>query len=121
MAHVEPRSTELLIPDLSWSLFGRYTGGSRDGKVVLVQHHDISDPETGGSYTIKRYRRRAVGAGAGSERERAETLLEPENPQCRAIVLKDTDAETIRLLAEPVEVLSTVSNASDARCSVYVG
>jgi len=123
VARVEGRSMEPLIPDGSWCLFRRYTGGSRDGKVVLVQHHDIADPETGGSYTIKRYRRRAggAGAGAGQDRERGEIRLEPENPQFPAIVLKDTDAETIRVLAELVEVLPTVSNASRAPRSVPVG
>jgi hypothetical protein len=31
--------------------------------VVLVEHRDIADPETGGSYTVKRYRsRKAAGA-----------------------------------------------------------
>lgn len=120
-APVSGRSMEPLIPDGSWCLFRRYAGGSRDGKVVLVQHHDIADPETGGSYTIKRYRRRAGGAGASQEREHGEILLEPENPQFPPIVLKDTDAETIRVLAELVEVLPTGSNASRAPRSVPVG
>ncbi len=120
-APVSGRSMEPLIPDGSWCLFRRYTGGSRDGKVVLVQHHDIADPETGGSYTIKRYRRRAGGAGAGQERERGEILLEPENPKFPPIVLKHTDADTIRVLAELVEVLRNVSNASRAPRSVSVG
>lgn len=116
VAQVVGRSMEPLIPDGSWCLFRRYTGGSRQGKIVLVQHRDIADPETGGSYTIKRYRRRAGGAAAaggagGEEREPGEIRLEPENPHFPPIVLQDTDAGTIRVLAELVEVLPTVSNA----------
>jgi hypothetical protein len=30
-------------------------GGSRNGKVVLVQHRDIEDPDHGGTYTVKTY------------------------------------------------------------------
>ena len=29
--------------------------GSREGKIVLAQLHDATDPEGGGSYTVKRY------------------------------------------------------------------
>ena len=44
------------IPNGSWCLFRHNPGGSREGKIVLVQHHSITDPDSGGSYTVKRYR-----------------------------------------------------------------
>jgi len=44
------------IPNGSWCLFQKPSGGTREGKVVLVQHRDIEDPDTGGSFTVKRYR-----------------------------------------------------------------
>jgi len=44
------------IPNGSWCLFKRNPGGTRNGKVVLVQHREIEDPDHGGSYTIKLYR-----------------------------------------------------------------
>lgn len=39
----------------SWCLFKANPGGSRNGKIVLVQHREIEDPDHGGSYTIKAY------------------------------------------------------------------
>jgi len=39
----------------SWCLFKENPGGSREGKIVLVQHRDIEDPDHGGSYTVKIY------------------------------------------------------------------
>jgi len=51
VAQVVGRSMEPLIPDGAWCLFRRYQGGTREGKIVLVQHRDIADSETGGSYT----------------------------------------------------------------------
>ena len=44
------------IPNGSWCLFKETPAGSRDGKVVLVKHRDIQDPENGGQYTVKIYR-----------------------------------------------------------------
>ena len=43
------------IPNGSWCLFKLAPGGTRQGKVVLVQHRDIDDIDTGGHYTIKVY------------------------------------------------------------------
>jgi uncharacterized protein len=43
------------IPNGAWCLFKANPGGSRNGKVVLVQHRSIEDPDHGGSYTIKIY------------------------------------------------------------------
>jgi DUF2075 family protein len=43
------------IPNGSWCLFKANPGGTRNGKVVLVQHRDIEDPDHGGSYTVKIY------------------------------------------------------------------
>jgi hypothetical protein len=43
------------IPNGSWCLFKRDPGGSRNGKIVLVQHRDVQDTEMGGHFTVKRY------------------------------------------------------------------
>jgi len=39
----------------SWCLFKANPGGSRNGKIVLVQHRNIEDPDHGGTYTVKTY------------------------------------------------------------------
>jgi uncharacterized protein len=44
------------IPDGAWCLFRQDPGGTRNGKVVVVEHREIDDPDTGGSYTVKLYR-----------------------------------------------------------------
>jgi len=43
------------IPNGSLCLFKKYNGGSRNGKIVLVQQHDIQDADFGSGYTIKEY------------------------------------------------------------------
>lgn len=55
VAQVVGRSMEPRISDGGWCLFESPVEGGRRGHVVLVQHRDIDDPETGGGYAVKRY------------------------------------------------------------------
>jgi len=91
------------IPDGSYCLFRRSIGGTRQDKVVLVQHHDIADPETGGSYTVKRYtsKKRKVDDAW----EHAEIRLLPDNPSFPPIVLTNAEDGELKVIAEVIEVL----------------
>ncbi|MDP2815462.1 MAG: hypothetical protein Q8O19_02150, partial [Rectinemataceae bacterium] len=40
----------------AWCIFSPPPAGTREGKAVLVWHSGISDPHTGGQYTLKIYR-----------------------------------------------------------------
>ncbi len=55
VARVVGESMNKRIPNGAWCLFKVNPGGSRNNKIVIVQHRDIHDPDTGGSFTIKRY------------------------------------------------------------------
>ncbi|MCL6550292.1 MAG: HsdR family type I site-specific deoxyribonuclease [Acidothermus cellulolyticus] len=103
VAKVAGRSMEPLIPDGSWCLFRFYRGGTRNGKIVLVQHRDIADPETGGSYTVKRYQSRKAADAQGWRH--VEIRLEPQNPEFSPIVLREDAEGEIRVVAEFVDVL----------------
>lgn len=48
-------SMNKIIPNGSICLFRRYSGGSRNGKIVLAEYSDLQDAELGSSYTIKEY------------------------------------------------------------------
>jgi type I restriction enzyme R subunit len=105
VAQVVGRSMEPRIPDGGWCLFQSPVEGSRRGRVVLVQHRDIDDPETGGSYTVKRYESAKESDGAGSWRH-TEIRLLPENPEFAPIILRDIRDDEIHVIAEVVEVLT---------------
>ncbi|MGB0943921.1 MAG: DNA/RNA helicase domain-containing protein [Marinomonas sp.] len=60
----------------SWCLFKANPGGSRTGKLVLVQHHSIEDPDHGGTYTVKRYESEKVVEDGVLVNQRI--LLKPE-------------------------------------------
>jgi SOS-response transcriptional repressor LexA len=48
-------SMNRVIPNGSICLFKTYTGGSRNGKIVLLENMDIQDPDFNSAFTIKTY------------------------------------------------------------------
>jgi SOS-response transcriptional repressor LexA len=104
VARVVGKSMQPDIPDGAYCLFGPVSGGSRSGRILLVQHHAISDPETGGSYTVKRYESEIVTAPDGTWRH-AEVRLRPANPEFVPIVLTPESEGDVRPVAELIEVL----------------
>ncbi len=52
---VEGESMNKIIPNGSICLFRKYSGGSRNGKIVLAEHTDKQESEFGSAYTVKEY------------------------------------------------------------------
>ena len=52
---IKGESMNRVIKNGSYCLFRRDTGGSRNGKIVLVEHYDIQDIDSGTRFTIKEY------------------------------------------------------------------
>jgi hypothetical protein len=75
---------------------------------VVVQHRSISDPETGGSYTVKRYRsEKVVDEDGGWRHLRVELVPESDRDGFEPIVFRTEDAEEVAVAAE---WLTTVTN-----------
>ncbi|MDE2274842.1 MAG: DUF2075 domain-containing protein [Burkholderiales bacterium] len=74
VAQVVGESMNRRIPNGAWCLFRANPAGSRQGKVVVVQHRSIEDPETGGRYTVKIYASEKVPAEDGGWRHERITL-----------------------------------------------
>jgi phage repressor protein C with HTH and peptisase S24 domain len=104
VAQVVGRSMEPEIFDGEYCVFRRDPQGSREGKIVLVQHHEVSDPETAGSYTVKRYHSEKTADGEGGWRH-IRITLSPENREFKPIVLTPADEEEVRVRAEFLVVL----------------
>jgi hypothetical protein len=95
------------IKNGSYCVFRWPVEGSRQGRVLLVQRRNMEDPETGGSYTVKRYR----SSKSVNEAEwRHESIqLVPDNPdRARFPVLGfvPEDAADLRVIAEFVQMLA---------------
>lgn len=48
-------SMNKIIPNGSYAVFKKYSGGSRGGQIVLVEYSDLQDTDFGSCYTIKEY------------------------------------------------------------------
>jgi SOS-response transcriptional repressor LexA len=102
VAKVVGKSMEPAIPDGAWCLFRAPVEGSRQGKTVLVQLCDATDPDTGQRYTVKRYESEKSAKDDSWRHERI--TLKPLNPDFRPIVLTGDEGE-LQVIAEFVEVL----------------
>lgn len=105
VARVVGESMNRRIPNGSWCLFKLAPGGTRQGKVVLVQHRDIDDIDTGGHYTIKVYESEKASHDEGGW-QHTKITLKPDTTATgyEPIVLKD-DAGELKVIAEMVAVL----------------
>jgi DUF2075 family protein len=107
VAQVIGESMNRRIPNGSWCLFRLNPTGTREGKVVVVQHRAISDPETGGRYTIKRYESKKVVTEDGNWRHQLITLHpDSDQPEFKPLVIELNDGDDeFSVVAEMLMVL----------------
>ena len=109
VTRVVGHSMDPTIEDGALCVFQHPVVGSRQGRILLVQKRAFSDPETGGHYTVKRYRSTKQVDEAGWRHESIELI--PDNPdRTRFPVLRfvPEDDEDLRVIAEFIAVLEPV-------------
>jgi uncharacterized protein len=106
VAQVLGESMNRRIPNGSWCLFQSIGGGTKQGKVVLAQHKEISDAETGGHFTVKLYQSdKAQGEDGAWHHERITLQPQTTHPGYPPIVFEGRDLEELQIIAELVAVL----------------
>jgi SOS-response transcriptional repressor LexA len=104
VARAVGRSMEPRIYDGDYCVFLAKPRGTRQGKIVLAQYRGPGDPETGGSFTVKRYISEKSSDVDGDWRHTRVTLL-PENSEFDPIVLTPEAEDDVQIIAEVVAVL----------------
>jgi len=106
VAQVVGESMNRVVPNGGWALFRSNPQGSREGKVVLVQHREIQDAETGGHFTLKRYQSEKEKAPDGTWRH-TRIVLRPESDRdgYEPIVLEEMDDAGLQVIAELIGVI----------------
>ncbi len=86
------------IPNGSYCLFKRDEGGSRNGKIVLVESTNINDTEFGSGYTVKEYH--STKSISEEEWSHESITLKPLSNQDEysEIVLRDDDINDFRVV-----------------------
>jgi len=91
-------SMNKIIPNGSICLFRKYSGGSRDGKIVLVEHTNIQDPDFGSGYTVKEYHSKKY---VDDDRwEHLSITLKPlsDNPEYKNIEIPDDELTALKVI-----------------------
>lgn len=93
------------IDNGSWCLFKKDIGGSREGKIVLVQHYNIQDSSFGAGYTIKTYHsEKDITNESWSHKS---IVLKPLSfdPQFEDIILDENEISELKVIGEFITVL----------------
>ncbi|QIH39178.1 DEAD/DEAH box helicase [Flavobacterium sp. Sr18] len=100
-------SMNKIIPSNSWCLFKKDTGGSRNGKIVLVHQSNIQDSDFGRGFTVKSYEsKKSITEEIWSHNS---IILKPQsyNPTFKSIVLvDDDDLIDLKVIGLFVEILN---------------
>jgi type I restriction enzyme R subunit len=111
VAQVIGKSMEPLIPDGSYCLFSAPVTGTRQGKIVLVQLRDATDPETGERYTVKKYF--SDKAQENDSWRHSKIMLKPINIEFQPKVFVNADENQLKVIAELVQVFENSQLTSD--------
>jgi len=104
---VKGESMNRRIPNNSICVFRESLGGSRNGKIVLVENYGQNDEEYNSSFTIKTYASEKRVSDDGGW-EHSVILLKPNSTESKFkdIVLHEDDCENMRIVGEFVTVLN---------------
>lgn len=91
-------SMNKIIPNGSVCLFKKYSAGSRDGKIVLVEHSNLQDADFGAGYTVKEYRSKKKSEGELWSHE--SIILKPIsfNSDYQDIILEEDVLSSLRVI-----------------------
>lgn len=99
-------SMEPQIHDGDFCVFRANPAGSRQGKIVLVQHYNYYDSDYAGSYSIKEYSSvKSFDEYGNWQHEKIELL--PLNKDYNPIIIDAEDAEEFRVIGEFMGVISS--------------
>lgn len=93
---IEGESMNKVIPNGSICLFRKYSGGSRNGKIVLVEHTSKQESEFGSGYTVKEYHSRKNTEG--DQWSHQSVTLKPLTYNLEYADIELTEDESINLI-----------------------
>jgi len=97
-------SMNKIIPNGSICLFEKYSGGSRNGKIVLVEMTDFTDSDSGSNYTIKEYTSKKTTTEDGWKHKEI-VLLPKSSEDYPPIILRDEETINLKVVGTFIKVL----------------
>jgi superfamily II DNA or RNA helicase/HKD family nuclease len=98
-------SMNKVIPNGSICLFKPYSGGSRNGKILLIEHRDLQDPDFNSAFTIKTYSSEKIMTEENWEH--TSIVLRPNSfdSSYQNIIITEENAAELVIVGEFVEIL----------------
>ena len=95
------------IPNESICIFKKYIGGSRNGKIVLVENRDIHDLDFNSAFTVKTYSSKKTITEEGWQH--TEIILKPNSfdEKFKDIIINEENSEGMNIIGEFVCVLNS--------------
>jgi superfamily II DNA or RNA helicase/HKD family nuclease/phage repressor protein C with HTH and peptisase S24 domain len=102
-------SMNRVIPNGSICLFKPDTGGSRNGKIVLVENIDIQDQDFNSAFTIKTYSSEKVVTEESHEHK--SIVLRPNSfdSSYKNIIINEENGASMRIVGEFISIITTSS------------
>ena len=97
-------SMEPRIHDGDYCVFNKNVAGTRQGKIVLVQHYNYYDSDYSGAYSIKKYNSQKMYDEYGSWQHEKIKLL-PLNKEYDPIVISEEDGAEFRVIGEFIDTI----------------
>jgi len=94
------------IPNESICLFKVYEGGSRNGKIVLVENLDLQDNDFNSSFTVKTYSSEKYISDEGWSHEAIVLKPNSTDDSYKDIIVRKEDAEGMKVVGEFIKVLN---------------
>lgn len=95
VAQVTGRSMSPTVPSGALALFRSPVVGPLEGRIVVAQWRDHSDPETGGAYVLKRVGSVELRPSGGLQLQ-----LRSDNPDFAPLLVDAEDSNELRVIAE---------------------
>ncbi|MBC7624333.1 MAG: DUF2075 domain-containing protein [Aeromicrobium sp.] len=106
VAQVVGESMNRTIENGAWCLFRMNPAGTRQGKVVVAQIRDHTDPDFGGRYTVKRYTSVKQPTSSDPVGHVSVTLSpDSDDPKYAPLIFDGKSASDMQILAEFVALL----------------
>ena len=93
------------IPNRSLCLFQKDPGGSREGKIVLVEHRNIYDADFGAGYTVKSYHSTKEVSQEGWSHKSIKLKPQSTDSIYKDIILNEDDLSELKVVGIFVAVL----------------
>lgn len=99
-------SMNRVIPNGSICLFKPYTGGSRNGKIVLVENYDVYDNDFNSAFTIKTYASEKIINEEGWTH--TSIILRPNSfdTTYKNLIVEEENGQNMRIVGEFISIIS---------------